>query len=110
MTMLRLETRACSVSRPRACAPSISNRAAVDLCGLCFFPELGLERATTVNHSVFTTTSRDADMAGDEPAHAGAGRGWIRVISWRIVGRSINISEAWITHHQFPTARVPRWM
>jgi hypothetical protein len=24
--------------------------------------------------SVFTTTSRDADMAGDEPAHAGAGR------------------------------------
>src|SRR5215813_11080942 len=73
MPMVHLETRACSVSRPRACAPSISNRAAVDLCGLCFFPELGLERATTpCPHSVFTTT-RDADMAGDEP------------ISWRIL-------------------------
>src|SRR5215831_19032477 len=74
MPMVHLETRACSVSRPRACAPSISNRAVVDLCGLCFFPELGLERATTpCPHSVFTTTSRDADMAGDEP------------ISWRIL-------------------------
>src|SRR5215813_8086651 len=74
MPMVHLETRAFSVSRPRACAPSISNRAAVDLCGLCFFPELGLERATTpCPHSVFTTTSRDADMAGDEP------------ISWRIL-------------------------
>ena len=35
--------------------------------------------------------------------------GWIRVISWCVVGRSINISDAWITHQQFPTARVPRW-
>src|SRR5262249_51794853 len=74
MPMVHLETRACSVSRPRPCPPSLSNRAAVDLCGLCFFPELGLERATTpCPHSVFTTTSRDADMAGDEP------------ISWRIL-------------------------
>ena len=30
--------------------------------------------AFATRHSVFTTTSRDADMAGDEPAHAGAGR------------------------------------
>src|SRR6516225_595960 len=48
MTMVRLETRACSVSRRRTCAPSISNRAAADLCDLCFFPELRLERATTI--------------------------------------------------------------
>src|SRR5215813_15219907 len=33
----------------------------------------------------------------------------IRVVSWRIVGRSISIGDAWIAHHQFPTARIPRW-
>jgi hypothetical protein len=31
------------------------------------------------------------------------------VISWWIVRRSITINDALITHHQFPTARVPRW-
>src|SRR6516164_7057849 len=33
----------------------------------------------------------------------------VRVVSWWIVGRSISIGDAWITHHQLPTARVPRW-
>ena len=33
----------------------------------------------------------------------------IRVVSWWIVGSSRNISNARITHHQFPTARIPRW-
>jgi hypothetical protein len=33
----------------------------------------------------------------------------ITVISWWIKGRSITIKDALITHHQFPTARVPGW-
>jgi hypothetical protein len=33
-------------------------------------------------------------------------------VSRRIVGRSVNISDAGITHHQFPTARIPvrKWL
>src|SRR5215468_5616987 len=52
MTMVRPETRACSASRRPASTPSVFNRTAINLCDLCFFPELRLERATTVTRRV----------------------------------------------------------
>src|SRR5262249_55837811 len=39
------------------------------------------------------------------------GRGGCRIRGgrWRVVSRAIKIDDAGITHHQFPTARIPRW-
>jgi len=46
--MARRETRHGPAWRSRARATSVFRDGAIDFCDPCFFPELGLERATTV--------------------------------------------------------------
>jgi hypothetical protein len=63
MKIVRFETRPRSTSRCRARAPSMSGDAAVDLCDPRFFPELFLERATTVTcHALIDHCGSNAKM------------------------------------------------